>query len=56
MEKGTLIVFDGNLMLKSARNRSEKNRMVYTFSVVDGGAYFLEDGHVDVAADGGGKI
>ena len=56
VKKGTLIVFDGNLMHKSAPNRSEKNRMAYTFSVVEGGAHLPDDSYVKVVAGGDGRL
>ena len=41
--KGTLVLFHGNLLHRSGRNRSGKGRMAYTFSVVDGDAYMPEN-------------
>jgi Phytanoyl-CoA dioxygenase (PhyH) len=35
VKKGTLVIFHGNLMHTSGMNRSEKNRISYTFSVID---------------------
>ena len=49
--KGTLVLFHGNLLHKSGRNRSGKGRMAYTFSVVDGDARMPEDSHLK--PDGG---
>ena len=38
VKRGTLIVFDGCLVHKSAANESEKDRVAYTFNVVEGGS------------------
>ncbi|KAI4281010.1 MAG: hypothetical protein L6R38_004004 [Xanthoria sp. 2 TBL-2021] len=46
VKKGTLILFHGNLMHKSEANKSEKSRMAYTFSVIDGRAECPEDSYV----------
>ena len=56
VKKGTLIVFDGNLMHTRALNKREKNRMAYTFSVVDGGARLPDDSYVKVMAGGAGSL
>ncbi|KAL8778641.1 MAG: hypothetical protein Q9213_007331 [Squamulea squamosa] len=37
VKKGTLILFHGNLMHRSGKNGSGRNRMAYTFSIVEGG-------------------
>ncbi|SLM37744.1 Phytanoyl-CoA dioxygenase [Lasallia pustulata] len=52
VEKGTLVLFHGNLMHKSGVNKSEKNRMAYTFSVVEGSADCPDDSCMK-PADGG---
>lgn len=36
VKRGSLVLFHENLMHRSERNRSEKGRMAYSFSVVDG--------------------
>ena len=36
VKKGTLVLFHGNLMHKSETNKSEKNRLAYTFSIIEG--------------------
>ncbi|KAL8846823.1 MAG: hypothetical protein Q9221_008109 [Calogaya cf. arnoldii] len=46
VKKGTLILFHGNLMHKSEANKSEKSRMAYTFSFIDGRAEFPKDSYV----------
>ncbi|KAL8994345.1 MAG: hypothetical protein Q9169_005652 [Polycauliona sp. 2 TL-2023] len=46
VEKGTLILFHGNLMHKSEANKSEKSRMAYTFSIIDGDADCPKDSYV----------
>lgn len=38
VKKGTLVLFDGNLMHKSAPNQSDKNRVAYTFNIIEGSA------------------
>ena len=50
VKKGTLILFHGNLMHRSDGNKSEKSRMAYTFSVIDGRAECPEDSYVKPAA------
>ncbi|KAI4229277.1 MAG: hypothetical protein L6R36_001025 [Xanthoria steineri] len=49
VKKGTLILFHGNLMHRSEANKSEKSRMAYTFSVIDGRAECPEDSYVKPA-------
>ena len=44
--KGTLVLFHGNLLHRSSRNRSEKGRMAYTFSAVDGDAHMPDDSYL----------
>ncbi|KAL8673983.1 MAG: hypothetical protein Q9168_001626 [Polycauliona sp. 1 TL-2023] len=46
VKKGTLILFHGNLMHKSEANKSEKSRMAYTFSIIDGVAECPQDSYV----------
>ncbi|KAL8906254.1 MAG: hypothetical protein Q9171_006341 [Xanthocarpia ochracea] len=46
VKKGSLILFHGNLMHKSGANKSEKNRMAYTFSIIDGRAQCPDDSYV----------
>ena len=43
VKKGSLVLFHGNLMHKSGINQSEKNRMAYTFSIVEGSEHCPED-------------
>ena len=43
VKKGSLVLFHGNLMHRSARNGSQKGRMAYTFSVVEGGLECPDD-------------
>ncbi|KAL8860246.1 MAG: hypothetical protein Q9178_003217 [Gyalolechia marmorata] len=50
VKKGSLILFHGNLMHKSGANKSEKNRMAYTFSIMDGRAQCPDDSYVKPAA------
>ena len=37
VEKGTLILFNGNLMHRSGANQSAKDRAAYSFSIIEGG-------------------
>ncbi|KAI4273896.1 MAG: hypothetical protein LQ337_004308 [Flavoplaca oasis] len=46
VKKGTLVLFHGNLMHKSEANMSDKNRMAYTFSIIDGRAECPADSYV----------
>ena len=46
VKKGTLILFHGNLMHTSGTNRSEKSRIAYTFSIIDGDAECPDDSYV----------
>ncbi|KAL8770613.1 MAG: hypothetical protein Q9209_003681 [Squamulea sp. 1 TL-2023] len=46
VKKGTLVLFHGNLMHRSGKNGSGRNRMAYTFSVVEGGVECPEDSYV----------
>ena len=50
VKKGSLILFHGNLMHRSGANKSEKNRMAYTFSVIDGRAQCPDDSYVKPVA------
>ena len=36
VKRGTLVLFHGNLLHKSGLNTSEKNRLAYTFSIIEG--------------------
>ena len=36
VKKGTLVLFHGNLLHKSEINKSERNRVAYTFSIIEG--------------------
>ena len=36
VKKGSLVLFHGNLMHRSAKNQSEKSRTSYVFSIIDG--------------------
>ena len=47
VEKGTPVLFHGNLMHKSGKNRGGKGRMAYTFSVIDGEAKTDGDGYME---------
>lgn len=46
MKQGSLILFHGNLMHRSGRNASEKSRMAYTFSIVDGDLETPDDNYM----------
>ncbi|KAL8789306.1 MAG: hypothetical protein Q9213_001229 [Squamulea squamosa] len=46
VKKGTLILFHGNLMHASGANRSEKSRMVYTFTIIDGSLHCPDDAYL----------
>ena len=46
VQKGTLVVFHGNLLHKSGINKSEKNRMAYNFNIVEGEGFIDEDGYL----------
>lgn len=46
VEKGTLILFHGNLLHTSGRNTSEKSRMAYMFSIIDGVCACPEDSYL----------
>lgn len=46
VKKGTLVLFLGSLMHKSAANKSEKDRVAYTFSIVEGSSTFPIDMYV----------
>ena len=46
MKKGTLVLFDGNLMHKSAPNKSDKDRIAYTFNIIEGNAKFPDDSYM----------
>lgn len=46
VKKGTLVLFHGNLMHKSGANKSEKNRIAYTFSIVEGNVECPADTYV----------
>lgn len=52
VKKGTLVVFDGNLMHKSAPNQSDKDRMAYTFNIVEGNAGFPDDSYMKPVEEG----
>ena len=46
VKKGTLVLFDGNLVHKSALNTSEKNRVAYTFNIIEGHAACPDDSYL----------
>lgn len=46
VKRGGLVVFHGNLMHTSGSNKSQKSRMAYTFSIIDGNAECLEDSYM----------
>jgi phytanoyl-CoA hydroxylase len=46
VKKGTLVLFHGNLMHTSGMNKSEKSKIAYAFSVIDGDAECLEDSYM----------
>ena len=46
VKKGSLVLFHGNLMHTSELNRSEKNRVAYTFSIIDGDAECPDDSYM----------
>jgi len=46
VKKGTLVLFLGNLMHKKAANKSEKDRVAYTFSIVEGSSTIPIDMYV----------
>ncbi|KAL8734983.1 MAG: hypothetical protein Q9166_001108 [cf. Caloplaca sp. 2 TL-2023] len=46
VKQGTLILFNGNLMHKSGGNQSRKDRIAYSFSVVEGKAKGLTDSYM----------
>lgn len=43
VEKGTLVIFNGNLIHKSHENKSDVSRHAYTFHVIEGNANYLPD-------------
>ena len=46
VKKGTLVLFHGNLMHRSGMNKSEKSRIAYTFSIIDGNAECPDDSYM----------
>lgn len=47
VKKGTLVLFDGNLMHKSALNQNTtKDRVAYTFNIIEGSAACPEDSYM----------
>lgn len=46
VNRGGLIVFHGNLMHTSGSNKSQKSRIAYTFSIIDGDAECPEDSYM----------
>jgi phytanoyl-CoA hydroxylase len=46
VKKGTLVLFHGNLMRKIGMNQSEKNRIAYTFSIIDGDVECPDDSYM----------
>ena len=52
VKKGSLILFHGNLMHKSAANKSGKDRVAYTFSIIEGGLEVPKDLYMN-PTDGG---
>ncbi|KAL8794976.1 MAG: hypothetical protein Q9195_002558 [Heterodermia aff. obscurata] len=50
--KGSLVLFHGNLMHKSAANKSGKDRVAYTFSIIEGGLEVPKDLYMN-PTDGG---
>ena len=51
VRKGSLVVFHGNLMHQSVADRSGKDRMAYTFSVIEGQLGYADDGYLNVAGE-----
>ena len=49
VKKGTLVLFHGNVMHKSATNKSEKNRIAYTFSIIEGDLECPDDSYMKPA-------
>lgn len=45
VKKGTLVLFHGNLMHKSGPNKSDVNRMAYTFSIINGNLECPDDSY-----------
>ena len=43
VERGTVVLFDGNLPHKSDANRSQRRRPAYTLHVVDGACDYAAD-------------
>lgn len=46
VKKGTLILCHGNLMHASGANRSEKGRMAYVFTIIDGHLHCPDDAYL----------
>lgn len=46
VKRGALVVFHGNLMHTSGSNKSQKSRIAYTFSIIDGNAECPEDSYM----------
>lgn len=46
VKRGTLVVFHGNLMHTSVANKSQKSRIAYTFSIINGEAECPEDSYM----------
>ncbi|KAL9640755.1 MAG: hypothetical protein Q9164_000070 [Protoblastenia rupestris] len=46
VKKGTLVLFHGNLTHKSGTNKSEKNRIAYTFSIIEGNVECPDDSYM----------
>lgn len=51
VKAGTLVLAHGNLMHKSAGNRSNKSRLAYTFSIVEGDLGFPNDNYMKSSVD-----
>lgn len=46
VKRGTLVVFHGNLMHTSEANKSQKSRIAYTFSIINGEAECPDDSYM----------
>ena len=46
IKQGTLILVHGNLMHSSGANTSEKNRMAYSFTIIDGSQDCPDDAYL----------
>ena len=50
VKKGTLVLFHGNLIHKSGTNKSDKNRIAYTFSIIEGDVECPDDSYMKPVA------